>query len=123
VIHPVRPRPPPRRREQQQLSTTGAAPPTVQPRLPDQTTPVQDRFQFCTRLPSRELFPTTVTLEDEEAISEPPAEIFLKDREHAGVYHRRRFRHVGYEEPLDKQTESESDSEESEEPDEDEIAQ
>jgi hypothetical protein len=55
----------------------------------------------------------TVTLEDEEAISELPALIFLT----------RRFRHVGYEEPLDEQTESESDSEESEEPDEDEIGQ
>jgi hypothetical protein len=65
----------------------------------------------------------TVTLEDEEAISELPSEIFLKDREHPGVYHRRRFRHVGYEEPLDEDTESESDSKESEEPHEDEIAQ
>jgi hypothetical protein len=64
-----------------------------------------------------------VTLEDADAISELPAEIFLHAREHPGVYHRTSFRHVGYEEQLDEQTESESDSEESEEPEEDTIAQ
>jgi hypothetical protein len=100
--------------------------------MPDQTTPVQDRFQFYTRLPDGDFVPlqfrgsiewredgsATVTLEDQDAMSEIPAEVFLHDRENPGVYHRRSFRHVGQEEP-DEHTESESDSEESEEPHED----
>jgi hypothetical protein len=138
VIRPARQLPPRRRREHQQLSNTGASPPTVQPRLPAETTPVIHRFQFYIRVPGGDFVPlqsrirgsierhedvsATVTLEDEDAISELPVELFLHDREHPGVYHRRSFRHAGYEKPLHVHTESESYSQESDEPDEDEIA-
>jgi hypothetical protein len=137
VIRPARQLPPSPRRKQQQLSNTGASPPTVQPRLPAETTPVKHRFQFYIRLPGGDFVTlqfrgsierhehgsATVTLEDEDAISEVPVELFLHDREHQGVYHRRGFRHAVYEKPLHVHTESESYSEESDEPDEDEIAE
>jgi hypothetical protein len=64
----------------------------------------------------------TVTLDGENAISELPENIFLHDSQQPGVFHRSRVRHVGYEEPLEEHTGSDSDRGESEEPDEEAIA-